>query len=49
MRIALEDLGLEWIAMVYTGTRRYPIGEAVEAVPLAALAERGSLFSALVV
>lgn len=34
MRIALEDLGLERIAVVYPGTRRFPIAPAVEAMPL---------------
>lgn len=44
IRIALEDLGLERIAVVYPGTRRYPLGERVEAVPLHSLAEPGQLF-----
>jgi len=39
MRIALEDLKLERIAVVYPGTRRYPLAERVEAVPLEALAD----------
>jgi predicted AAA+ superfamily ATPase len=34
MRIALEDLGLEHIAVVYPGLRRFPLADAVEAVPL---------------
>jgi predicted AAA+ superfamily ATPase len=34
MRIALEDLQLERIAVVYPGPRRYPLAERVEAVPL---------------
>lgn len=44
IRIALEDLGLERIAVVYPGTRRYPLGERVEAVPLNTLSEPGRLF-----
>ena len=39
MRIALEDLKLERIAVVYPGTRRYPLTPQVDAVPLAALAD----------
>lgn len=39
MRIALEDLKLERIAVVYPGTRRYPLAERVEAVPLDAVAD----------
>lgn len=45
IRIALEDLGLERVAVVYPGTKRYPIAERVEAVPLASLAEPGRLFA----
>jgi predicted AAA+ superfamily ATPase len=37
MRVALHDLGLERLYVVYPGTRRYAIDERVEAVPLAAL------------
>jgi hypothetical protein len=44
IRIALDDLGLERMAVVYPGSRRYPLGESVEAVPLTALAMRGALF-----
>ena len=35
MRIALKDLGLERIAVVYPGPGRYPLSDRVEAVPLA--------------
>lgn len=45
MRIALDDLGLERVAVVYPGTRRFPLADRVEAVPLAALAEPGRLFA----
>lgn len=41
---ALADLGLERVAVVYPGHRRYALGERVEAVPLADLAEPGGLF-----
>lgn len=44
MRIALADLGLERIAVIYPGTRRYALADRVEAVPLATLAEPGRLF-----
>lgn len=39
MRMALEDLKLERIAVVYPGTQRYRLAERVEAVPLDAVAE----------
>jgi len=38
MRIALEDLKLERLAVIYPGTKRYPLAEKIEAVPLSALA-----------
>ena len=44
IRIALEDLGLRRVAIVYPGTKRYPLADNVEAVPLASLARGGSLF-----
>jgi len=44
LRIAREDLGLDRIAVVYPGTRRYRLGESIEAVPLTALATPGMLF-----
>ncbi|MHB9003550.1 MAG: ATP-binding protein [Coriobacteriia bacterium] len=44
IRIALEDLGLDRVAVVYPGDKRYPLSEEVEAVPIASLASRGSLF-----
>lgn len=43
IRIALEDLGLSRVAVIYPGSRRFPIAEKVEAVPLSALA-RGQVF-----
>ncbi len=39
MRTAREDLHLEQIAVVYPGTKRYSLGDAVTAVPLDAVAE----------
>lgn len=44
IRIALDDLGLERVAVIYPGAKRYPLGESVEAVPLETLATPGSLF-----
>jgi len=44
MKIALADVGLERIAVVYPGDKRYPITDRVEAVPLAELVTKGSLF-----
>ena len=37
MRIALDDLHLDRLYVVYPGALRYPLAERVEAVPLAAL------------
>ncbi|MDO8880666.1 MAG: ATP-binding protein [Coriobacteriia bacterium] len=45
IRVALEDLGLERIAVVYPGTKRYRLSDRVEAVPLQGIAGRpGELF-----
>jgi hypothetical protein len=44
IRIALDDLGLERVAVIYPGAKRYPLGDSVEAVPLKALTTPGSLF-----
>lgn len=46
MRIALEDLKLEHLAVLYPGTQRYKLSDQVTVVPLAALAGGGmdSLF-----
>lgn len=44
MRIATDDLGLERIAVIYPGTKRYALSETVEAVPVATLAEPKGLF-----
>jgi len=37
MRIALNDLKLDQLMVVYPGERRFPLAEKVEAVPLAAI------------
>lgn len=39
MRIALDDLKLERIAVVYPGAKRFPLAERVEAVPFDALVD----------
>lgn len=44
IRIALEDLGLERVAVVYPGNTRYALSDRVEAVPLTTLAEPGHVF-----
>lgn len=44
MRIALEDLGLERIAVIYPGEKRYPIADQVEVVPLNELATVRGIF-----
>ncbi|MCA8950477.1 MAG: ATP-binding protein [Planctomycetes bacterium] len=41
MRIAQDDLGLDALAVVYPGTRRFAIAEDIEAVPLRGLARGG--------
>ena len=38
MRIALEDLNLEKLIVLYPGSRRYPLSSHIDAVPLGALA-----------
>lgn len=44
IRIALEDLRLERVAVVYPGDTRYEMADRVEAVPLKALARADGLF-----
>lgn len=39
LRIATEDRGLTRIAVVYPGSRRYPLSDTVEAVPMSELAD----------
>jgi len=45
IRIALDLLGLERVAVVYPGAKRFAVSERVEAVPLDALADPGRLFA----
>jgi uncharacterized protein len=42
MRIALADLGLAHLVVIYPGDTRYPISDRVTAVPLAELASTGA-------
>lgn len=44
IRIALDDLRLERVAMIHPGTKRFALADRVEAVPLDTLAEPGRLF-----
>jgi uncharacterized protein len=37
MRIAMQDLALDALYVVYPGERRYGLAERVDAVPLSAL------------
>jgi len=45
VRIALADLDLEQVAVIYPGTKRYPLADQVEAVPIADLGRGQRLFS----
>jgi predicted AAA+ superfamily ATPase len=45
IRTALEDLGLTRVLVIYPGTRRYPLADRVEAVPVGALAEPHQLMA----
>ncbi len=44
MRTALEDLNLERVAVIYPGSRRFPLDDRVEAVPLDQLSSDTPLF-----
>lgn len=44
IRIALNDIELERVAIVYPGTQRYAPDKRVEAVPFTALVKPESLF-----
>jgi predicted AAA+ superfamily ATPase len=46
IRIALEDVQLERVAVLYPGAKRYPLAERVEAVPLATIAMGEPIFAA---
>ncbi|MBN1627784.1 MAG: ATP-binding protein, partial [Deltaproteobacteria bacterium] len=43
MRIAISDLGLENIIVLYPGTKRYPLDKKIMAVPVDELAGKGNL------
>ena len=45
MRTARGDLGLSQVAVIYPGTRRDPMDDVVEAVPLQDLALPGAVFT----
>ena len=45
IRIALEDLGLERIAVIYPGNKRFPLSDNVEAIPLDQLGQGQQLFA----
>ena len=44
IRIALEDLNLEKLVIIYPGTKRFYLNKQVEAIPLIALAQGDQLF-----
>ncbi len=44
VRIAMEDIGLSRVAILYPGTKRFTIAEKVEAVPIHTLAKSESIF-----
>ncbi len=45
IRTALADLGLERVAVIYPGVKRYPMADRVDAVPLRTLANGGGIFA----
>jgi len=45
IRIALEDLGLERIAVIYPGNKRFTLSDNVEAIPLEDLGQGQQLFA----
>lgn len=45
IRIALGDLGLERIAVIHPGTKRFPLSEQVEAIPFRMIADGMPLFT----
>lgn len=45
IRIALKDLGLERIAVIYPGNKRFPLSDNVEAIPLDELGQGHQLFA----
>lgn len=44
IRIALDDLKLKHVSVIYPGVQRFPLASHVEAVPLQELSKRDSLF-----
>lgn len=44
IRIALDDLGLERVTIVYPGVQRFPLSDRVEAVPIGVLATGKPIF-----
>ena len=44
IRVALEDLKLARVAVLYPGSRRFPLGDRVEAVPLCSLCAAEPVF-----
>jgi hypothetical protein len=44
IRIALKDLGLEQVAIIYPGRKRFPVAPGVEALPLSSLRNGGVPF-----
>ena len=44
IRIAIDDLDLKRVIIVYPGSRRFALADRVEAVPLERLADPGRLF-----
>lgn len=45
IRIALEDLGLDRVVVLYPGEQRYPLADKVEVIPVGELASPGGLFA----
>ncbi len=46
MRIALDDLKLDRVLLIYPGSKRYTLAERIEAVPMSTLAQSTGLFGA---
>ncbi len=44
IRVAQKDLGLARVAVLYPGSKRFPISDTVEAVPLSTIREGGEVF-----
>jgi len=44
IRVAQKDLGLARVAVLYPGSKRFPISDTVEAVPLNTIGEGGEIF-----